>query len=81
MKYYIPEEMKAVIEDLVTGRMPLARPDDPPGYVPTLTDRILSIVDKVSEDCYGAGMLEVQQGIIKALDLRHLLGLNTRTEK
>jgi hypothetical protein len=78
MKYYIPEEMREVIEDLVTGRQPLERPSDPEGHVPTLTGRILEIINQVSETCYEAGRLEVRQSLISALDLRHLLGINAR---
>lgn len=80
MKYYTPDEVKVMIEDLVTGKTSLSHPNDPPGYIPTLTDRLLSIFDTMSESCYAAGQREVQQGVIKSLDLRHLLGLYSKSE-
>lgn len=44
----------------------------------TRVDAFFALVCTIETTAYGAGMREVQQGIIKSLDLNHLLGLHAR---
>lgn len=44
----------------------------------TREDALFSLICTVETTAYSAGMREVQQGIIKSLDLVHLLGIHAR---
>lgn len=70
MRYYDETIVRRAIERI------LAPEWTPNPHMPdeTRVDRLVHMFSTMTDNCYGAGMREVQQGVIKALDLRHLLG-------
>ena len=74
MKYYDPAVVRDAIKRILSDEW-RPHPDVPEE---TREDALVSMFSTMTRTVYGAGMLEVQQAIIKALDLRHLLGLHGR---
>lgn len=64
--------VKGLIQDILDGKhkRPAYECDVP------LADSLLQMCKTIGDTCYGAGMRAVQQPIIRALDLKHLLGLH-----
>lgn len=73
MKHYDPQVVREAVKRILADDW---RPsiNEPPGW--NREDALLSMFSAMTYTLYGAGMREVQQGVIKALDLRHLLGLH-----
>lgn len=75
MKYYDPDTIRSAIRAILSDEW---RPNEYelPGW--SKEDALLLMCSTMTDTVYSAGMREVQQGIIKALDLRHLLGVDAR---
>jgi hypothetical protein len=72
MKSYSDEAVKHRIKEILAGKH-TTHPNDP--NVVSIEDSLFNLIVTIETTAYGAGMREVQQGVIKALDLRHLLGV------
>lgn len=72
MIYYDPEVVHNEIRAILAGER--KRHPNEEHEIP-IEDSLMNLFSTMTHNVYGAGMLEVRQGIIKALDLRHLLGL------
>ena len=82
MTYYDYNVAKMAIADLIDGKH-LDHPNDTyEDRARTLRDkqidRLVQMISAMTQTCYAAGAREVQQNIIRALDLRHLLGVDAR---
>lgn len=74
MKYYAPDTVRSAIKHILSDEW------KPHPNIPdeTREDALLYLFSSMTSTVYAAGALEVQQGIIKALGLRHLLGIDAR---
>mgnify|MGYP006921446950 CR=1 FL=1 len=61
------EGMLHLVRELLVRKTANFDHDDP-------AERIVELIDRYTEDARNAGVREIQQGLIKLLDLRHLLG-------
>jgi hypothetical protein len=73
VKYYDRDTIREAIRDILSAKWTPA-----PSQPDNREDALLDMFSLMTYTVYGAGMREVQQGVIKALDLRHLLGVDAR---
>lgn len=82
MKYYEYSVIRDVVTRVVDGDPTLLNHPNDDSLLLARTNRdkqidyLVQLISTITDTCYSAGRLEVQQGIIRALDLRHLLGLH-----
>lgn len=72
MKYYDQNTIREILKGILSATYPCQVGND---TWHTAEDRLYQLISTITETAYGAGMREVQQGVIRALDLRHLLGI------
>jgi hypothetical protein len=68
MSEFVPRANIEAAVDHILGGTP-----DPQGR--DQRERLVDLMQVLERDGYSAGMRSVQQGVIKALDLAHLLGI------
>lgn len=70
MQYYTWTAVRSAVKTILETP---PGPSDAPDM--TVEDRLVNLISTVSDTCYSMGRLEVQNGVIDALGLRHLLGV------